>query len=1060
MGILAITAMAAGLFSLLHWAIIPRLRRSLCIPRPERPLRLILLLVLATLLRSGSLIAACSFGLIVLVLLGCALIGYVLPIARLAELFHASSELRERVEALDKAWSFLTIGALCVALWISARRDAARELSRAVDASVEKLQADIAAGRIEQLEPTSAMQQVAALLAETQSAIETNEAKNQPDAAVDKELSRKAEALQQELIRLDAVRRLDIGNELTGLTTPQRPQSRLAAIMVSAGLLQPLSVGSKLLATVSLALLAPALITLAGDELGKSIEQVNAQLHRLIVADSREEAERDWLRNQPPPPQPREVSSSDQALIRQLSYHYQIHIRAHVTSEYHVRAQGFDLASAEVRQEILHNYAARNPTLEVHGGKPERQDEASILAHATQAANNDGPEAARFREVVTNLARTTTESEWDQFRQRARVFLLAVAKPTTTQDIAQRLFAEVLNTGGSLTDSTDPGSSALREVLSAFNKPGDMAEKASDLMDVDIVHFVTGIRKSGTPTAAKPDLPPGVPTYDDQSTRWANDVRNNLSSLVARTKDNLGNAPPTLDQKPPSGADRTSALNAARSLIQDTETAGGADVVSTYRDIFPGVVGDEGSTLRAAVLREFPQIAPAARENAVREAMHAFVRARSYAALRGFSKIGGVLIGLPPDGGADAEISGLDWNDNPAGVTLSLKTSQGETLTYGPFRAEIIRIALAYAADGRPVTATMPLTPIGRQVLLHPALVDTALGCEARLIDQFVDGATSGDDARTMAENQVYSDLALYEVAWAAQFRHLDPQGFEPANPEFLSRLRKFAEDVGKDEKLEKMAQSSLIKSQGWSNPDLSPVSSKKEYFDPVLVANIRQCVAGKASMTQFKTCITSRDNARYARSTDWLMPPPQLRAESGVREAPYQLNADLNFLDLHRSGSEPLSPFDFMLQVTFESPPRDENASEDDKHPFEFPLLKPHLHDAVAQFITSGWFRNMDASRVLTDMREFAVLQRFFRLALTGHLGTNFPLERLVELGKLTPHASPVAVRTLRWNIFSVEQYDRLKQAGLSAQLVSLGYEQDFQQFKRDGGSCPRIAP
>jgi hypothetical protein len=182
---------------------------------------------------------------------------------------------------------------------------------------------------------------------------------------------------------------------------------------------------------------------------------------------------------------------------------------------------------------------------------------------------------------------------------------------------------------------------------------------------------------------------------------------------------------------------------------------------------------------------------------------------------------------------------------------------------------------------------------------------------------------------------------------------------------------------------------------------------------------------------------------------------------ESGVREAAYQLGDDLDFLNLHRSRSEPLWPFDFTVQVTFETPPRDADAPEDDKHPFEFPALKPHIHQAVAKLITSGSSSAaMNAPKVLADLREFAVLQRLFRLALTGHLGTSFPLTRLVDLAKVAPHASPVAVRTLRWNIFSTDQRDELVHAGFSAQLAPLGYEQDFQQFKRDGESCPSIAP
>jgi hypothetical protein len=829
MGLLAITALAVALFSLLHWLIIPRLRRNLRFPRPERPLRLVATLVLATLLRSASLIAAGTFGVIVVVLAGCAILGYGLPIETLAVLFRASSELRETVEALDKGWSALTIGVLCIALWISVRRDAARQLSQAVDASIAQMKADIAAGQLEELEPTPEMRQVTGRLVDMQKAIAAANAATPRNAVEADRLSHQSEAVKEELVRLDIMRRLDLGSQLTELTGPQRPQNRFAALMVSAGLLQPLSLASKAIGTVSLALLAPALITLAGDDLGQSIAQVNAQLHRLIVAQSREEAERDWLRSQPAPPQPREVSPSDQTMIRQLSYHYQAYVRLRASNEYDVPARAFHLASTDARREILANYAAGKPSsLEVHGGVASDRHEAGILNLAARA-DNDGPEAARFRNVLKTVARSTPQSEWEQFRHRAEAFLQTAAKPLTTQDIGQRLFAEVLNMGASISVTTGPDSSALRDVVSELSKPGDMAEKASELMDVDIIRFVTGIRDAGTPTAAKPDLPFGVRRYDDKSDKWAKDIRDNVSSLITRTEEDVRNSPPTLDQRLPSDADGKPALTAARALMRDAGSVNGAarasDVVASYRDVFPGVVGDEGTTPRATLLREFPHAAEAVGQGAA-EAVHAFARARSYAALRGFSKIGGVLVGLLPEEGPDLAITGLDWNDTASGVTLSLQTAKGNKLSYGPFRAEIIRIALAYAADGRPITATMPITPIGRQVLLHPALVDTALGCEARLIDQFVDGATGGDRERSIAENRVYSDLALYEVAWSAQFRHLDHSDLRPT--EALTYLREVAARLAKDDKIEAIAQTSLSNPQGWSNADLSPMLTRR----------------------------------------------------------------------------------------------------------------------------------------------------------------------------------------------------------------------------------------
>ena len=52
--------------------------------------------------------------------------------------------------------------------------------------------------------------------------------------------------------------------------------------------------------------------------------------------------------------------------------------------------------------------------------------------------------------------------------------------------------------------------------------------------------------------------------------------------------------------------------------------------------------------------------------------------------------------------------------------------------------------------------------------------------------------------------------------------------------------------------------------------------------------------------------------------------------------------------------------------------------------------------------------------------MSEFVFLQRLFRMALSGDLGPDFPIEKLVELTEIsTKSKSPLAIHTLRWDSF-----------------------------------------
>ena len=111
--------------------------------------------------------------------------------------------------------------------------------------------------------------------------------------------------------------------------------------------------------------------------------------------------------------------------------------------------------------------------------------------------------------------------------------------------------------------------------------------------------------------------------------------------------------------------------------------------------------------------------------------------------------------------------------------------------------------------------------------------------------------------------------------------------------------------------------------------------------------------------------------------------------------------------------------------------------------------MIKDRIYGAVAQALTNGDFSADDGPRAVADLREFDVLQRFFRLAFEGRLGNSFPISRLVELGRISPASPQPEVRTPNWNIFAADQREELVKSGVTAeQLVSLGYERDYQDF------------
>ncbi len=90
--------------------------------------------------------------------------------------------------------------------------------------------------------------------------------------------------------------------------------------------------------------------------------------------------------------------------------------------------------------------------------------------------------------------------------------------------------------------------------------------------------------------------------------------------------------------------------------------------------------------------------------------------------------VGGVVFGRPPENPMDAlDFRDITWTTSNQTILLHLDRGDGQRITIGPFDRQIIHQALAYAADGRKVPATVLNTsPLSDQkVTIHPALLDT-----------------------------------------------------------------------------------------------------------------------------------------------------------------------------------------------------------------------------------------------------------------------------------------------------------------------------------------------
>ena len=139
-----------------------------------------------------------------------------------------------------------------------------------------------------------------------------------------------------------------------------------------------------------------------------------------------------------------------------------------------------------------------------------------------------------------------------------------------------------------------------------------------------------------------------------------------------------------------------------------------------------------------------------------------------------------------------------------------------------------------------------------------------------------------------------------------------------------------------------------------------------------------------------------------------WLSPPAAFEVWSGVREAPYTLDTNIEFV---RRPSVATGPFEFVLQASFTSEP--EFGDTGTTTFFELTSVQGKIHELISAAVA----RRRDAADAVARMQDFALLQRFFRAALEGRLGREFPLEKLSALTRATAGVV-TAAKTPRWNV------------------------------------------
>jgi hypothetical protein len=344
---------------------------------------------------------------------------------------------------------------------------------------------------------------------------------------------------------------------------------------------------------------------------------------------------------------------------------------------------------------------------------------------------------------------------------------------------------------------------------------------------------------------------------------------------------------------------------------------------------------------------------------------------------------------------------------------LEIALSRGdEQFVVGKFSKTIIQRALAYASDGRPCTVTIlnmsQLVDV-QKIALHPALVDTQIGADAIALDSFAFHFIKSDpemeawwkdvQASVQDQNDIYSLARIIRIMGANN----DPED------RFLQATTKFVNGADKARK-DFLAR---------GDEALSVLKKKSEFYDPDLVnwicdsarvtTNLKEFCANLAALARSK--VETIDERGIKR---WNADPPNFSWVSGVRENPFLVDKQLNFL---RQGDRQSRfwPLEFVLQVAFTGAPAFLPTNVDATNYADTnPRIVPGSEDKLKHLFEKNLASDSTAASVMKRMQDFTVLQRLFRTGLAGKLGPAFPIERLADLVKASTKDD--YVQTYRW--------------------------------------------
>lgn len=390
-------------------------------------------------------------------------------------------------------------------------------------------------------------------------------------------------------------------------------------------------------------------------------------------------------------------------------------------------------------------------------------------------------------------------------------------------------------------------------------------------------------------------------------------------------------------------------------------------------------------------------------------------------------------------------------------VALRLKIN-GSWHNIGNFTAAVVNQALRYAADERVVATT--ITPgdekvIRRVTYLHPALVDTPMGCRVIEADRFVDtfsfdqGTSFDRRLSNISQDRIALSKFLRFSAFAERIAEATSNGSQCP----IDKIN----DIVTKNKLGNITVSSTLDTviQKFVSEDMAKPSGANNFLRIAYnCANVPQ--------TDTASCLCK--NANDLANKYWF---PEDHT-SQFREKPVQLSNDLAWLKQSKDG---FAHIDLWLHTTFALRERSYNSSgiadESTATAMNFKdsqlsLLKKVIVGDLLEPYLKQKLNSPSYEHFVRPLEDFVIVQRLIRAALNGQLSDQFPIEKLVKLQYDTRSFVPYQP-TIRWEAHQGKEIaliQLLKEIDEKAVKYLINAEEDaFNRYQNKMPRCGEVS-